>query len=123
MSVTLDGQEVFDEQGLKIEPGSMRRDSIERTMAGLDGRLSIDMGGRGREIRQRGSLSAPSRAKMKERISAISALMDGGTHTLKTDIGEEFNNIRIDVFKVSKERASGSGVCCDYEIVYTQLVV
>ena len=123
MSVTLDGQEVFDEQGLEIEPGSMRRDSIERTMAGLDGRLSIDMGGRGREIRQRGSLSAPSRAKMKERISAISAFMDGGTHTLKTDIGEEFNSIRMDVFKVSKERASGSGVCCDYEIVYTQLVV
>ncbi len=123
MSITLDGQEVFDRQGFEIELGSVRRDSAERTIAGLDGKLSIDMGGRGREIGQRGSLSAPSRAKMNERIGAISAFMDGDTHTLKMDDGEEYGNLRMDVFEVSKERASGSRVCCDYKIVYTQLVV
>ena len=60
---------------------------------------------------------------MNERINAISAYMDGDTHTLVTNGGEEFDNLRMDVFKVTKERTSGSGVVIDYEIVYTQLVV
>jgi hypothetical protein len=37
--------------------------------------------------------------------------------------GEEFDNVRMDAFKVTEEKTSGSGLCCDYEIVYTQLVV
>ena len=123
MSTTLDGQSIFDEQELKIEPGSLSRDSIDRTVAGLDGVLSIDMGGRGRKIRQAGVLRAKSQSQMSERISTISAHMDGDTHTLVTSRGEEFDNLRMDVFKVSKERASGGGLCCNYEIVYTQLVV
>ena len=45
MRVTLDGQNLFDEQQLEIEPGSISRVSIERAVAGLDGVLSIDMGG------------------------------------------------------------------------------
>jgi hypothetical protein len=60
---------------------------------------------------------------MDERISAISAFMDGNTHTLMTSGGKEFENLRMDVFKVSKERAGGGGVDVDYEIVYTQLKV
>ena len=123
MSTTLDGQSLFDEQELKIEPGSLSRDSIDRTVAGLDGVLSIDMGGRGRKIRQAGVLRAKSQSQMSERISTISAYMDGDTHTLVTSRGEEFDNLRMDVFKVSKERASGGGLCCNYEVVYTQLVV
>lgn len=123
MSTTLDGQSLFDEEELKIEPGSLSRDSIDRTVAGLDGVLSIDMGGRGRKIRQAGVLRAKSQSQMNERISMISACMDGDTHTLVTSDGEEFDNLRMDAFKVSKERASGRGLCCNYEIVYTQLVV
>jgi hypothetical protein len=49
--------------------------------------------------------------------------MDGNTHTLVTDSGKEFDNLRMDVFKVSKERAGGGGIAVDYEIVYTQLEV
>jgi hypothetical protein len=60
---------------------------------------------------------------MDDRISAISACIDGDTHTLVTGSGEEFDNLRIDAFKITKERVSGNGLCCDYEIVYTQLVV
>ena len=123
MSATLDGQSLFEGEGLRVEPGSLNRGSIERTVPGLDGVLSIDMGGRGRRIKQAGVLRAKSRSQMNERISVISACMDGDTHTLVTGSGEEFNNLRMDVFKVSKERASGGGLCCDYEIVYTQLVV
>jgi len=123
MSITLDGQILFDEQELEIEPSSVSRDSIERTVPGLDGVLSIDLGERGRKIKQKGILRTMSRSQMNERINAISAYMDGDTHTLVTNGGEEFDNLRMDVFKVTKERTSGSGVVIDYEIVYTQLVV
>ncbi len=122
MRVTLDGQNLFDEQQLEIEPGSITRDSIERAVAGLDGVLSIDMGGRGRKIKQKGLLQAKSRMQMNNRINAISAYMDGNTHTLARSDGEILNNLRMDSFKVSKERAGGSGIVVDYEIIYTQLV-
>jgi hypothetical protein len=123
MSATLDGQNLFDEQDLKIEQDSIRRDSIERTVPGLDGILSIDMGERSRKIKQRGVLRARSRTQMDDRISAILAYIDGDTHTLVIHNGEEFDNVRMDAFKITEEKISGSGLCCDYEIVYTQLVV
>ena len=123
MSATLDGQNLFDEQGLKIERGSVSRDSMERAVSGLDGVLSIDLGGRSRRIKQRGMLRAKSRTQMDDRISAISAYIDGDTHTLVIRNCEEIDNVRMDAFKVTKEKTSGSGLCCDYEIVYTQLAV
>jgi hypothetical protein len=123
MSATLDGQNMFDEQGLKIEEDSIGRDSIERTVPGLDGILSIDMGGRSRKIKQRGVLRARSRTQMDDRIGAILAYIDGDTHTLVISDGVEFDNVRMDTFKVTEEKTSGSGLCCDYEIIYTQLVV
>jgi hypothetical protein len=122
MVLTLDGQSLFDEQQLEIEPGSFRRDSIEKAVPGLDGVLSVDLGRRVRKIEQRGVLRAKSRSQMNNRISTISAYMDGDTHTLVTNSGEKFDNLRMDVFKVNKERADGGGIVVDYEIVYTQLV-
>ncbi len=122
MSVTLDGQILFDEQQAEIEPGSFTRASIERTVPGLEGVLSIDLGGRGRKIRQTGVLRAGSRAQMNERVIAISAFMDGDIHTLVSG-GEEFDNLRMDSLKISNERAGGNGVVVDYEIVYMQLKV
>ena len=121
MRTTLDGQFLFDEQQLEIKVGSLSRDSLERTIAGLNGVLSIDLGQRSRVIKQMGVLRAPSRSKINEKISAISAYIDGNTHKLVIGSGEEFANLRVDGFKVSKERASGGGVAIDYEIVYTQL--
>jgi hypothetical protein len=122
MSTALDGQRLFDEQQLEIEVGSLGRDSVERTMLGLDGVLSIDLGRRGRKIKQSGSLQAKSLAQMNDKIGAISAYMDGETHKLATSSGEEFDNLRMDMFRVSKGRPSGAGLCCDYEIVYRQLM-
>jgi hypothetical protein len=104
MALTLDGQSLFDGQQLEIEPGSFRRDSIEKAVPGLDG------------------LRAKSRSQMNDRIGTISAYMDGDTHTLVTNSGEKFDNLRMDVFKVNKERADGGGIVVDYEIAYTQLV-
>ncbi|MHC4424645.1 MAG: hypothetical protein ACYSYV_00965 [Planctomycetota bacterium] len=122
MGVTLDGYILFDEQQFEIEAGSFSRDSIERAMPGLDGVLSVDLGRRGRKIKQRGVLRAKSRSQINDRISTISTYMDGDTHTLVTDSGEEFANLRMDSFKVKKERVDGSGIVVDYEIVYAQLV-
>ncbi len=122
MSVTLDGQNLFDEQQLEIEQDSLNRDSIERAVAGLDGVLSVDMGGRTRNIRQRGTLRAKSRTQMNDRINVISAYMDGNTHTLVSNEGEKIDNLRMDSFKVHRKRAGGGGMVADYEIVYTQLV-
>jgi hypothetical protein len=123
MSITLDGQALFDEQQLEIEAGTFSRDSVERAAPGLDGVLSIDMGGRGRQIKQTGVLRARSRAELNDKIEAISAYMDGETHTLIIGRGEEFGELRMDAFKAGKERTSGGGVAVDYEIVYTQLKV
>jgi hypothetical protein len=121
MRATLDGQILFDAQPLEIEAGSFSRDSIERTVPGLNGVLSIDLGQRGRKIKQRGTLRAKSRMQMDERIGEISAYMDGGTHTLVAANDREFSNLRMDSFKVDDERADGAGISVDYEVVYTQL--
>jgi hypothetical protein len=123
MGVTLDGRRLFDELELEIQSAGFDRDSIERRVPGLDGVLSIDLGERGRKIRQRGVLRTGSRSQMDERISTISSYIDGNIHTLVTSKGEKFDNLRIDAFKATKEGISGSGFCCDYEIIYTQLAV
>jgi hypothetical protein len=122
MRTTLDGQRLFDEQQLRVEVGSLERDSVERTMPGLDGVLSIDMGSRGRQIKQSGSLQAASVVQMNDKVRAILAYMNGQTYKLRTSSGEEFDNLRMDVFRVSEQRQSGAGLCCNYEIVYRQLV-
>ncbi len=123
MNVTLDGQNLFDQQQLNIETSSIKRASVERSMPGLDGVLSIDLGRRSRQVIQKGILQAKSRTQMNDRIGAISAYLDGNTHTLTTSNGKVFENLRMDVFKAGKERTSGTGMAIDYEIVYTQLTV
>jgi hypothetical protein len=121
MNVTLDGQAIFDEQGLTLAVGSPSRASLERSVAGLDGVLSIDLGARSRQIRQTGTLHAASRAAMHARIGAILAFLDGRTHILATTDGQRYRGVRLDSFKRIAEKPQGPGVVTDYEIVYTQL--
>jgi len=71
MGVTLDGQAVFDEQGLTITVGSPTRACVERSICGLDGTVSIDLGARGRRLQQTGVLRAAGRAAMNARISPL----------------------------------------------------
>lgn len=123
MRVTLDGHDIFNSLDFKIQVGPLRRGSIEKTVCGLDGIVSIDIGSRGRMIKQQGILNAISHKDMQRKIDAINAFVDGRSHRLMTDKGEVFDDLRVDSFKVSDERVSGCEVCCDYEIVYTQLVV
>jgi hypothetical protein len=121
MSVTLDGYALFDEQGMQIGVSSHKRAQIERAVCGLDGVLSIDLGARTRVIRQTGMLHAPSRAAMCARVASISALIDGGAHTLMTAGGQEYRNVRMDSFKLVDEQTGGPGIVVEYEILYTQL--
>ncbi len=121
--ITLDGQNLFDEQQFEIEAGSVQRDSIEKAIPGLDGVLSIDLGNRGRKIKQKGLLRAKNSSQMDEKIKAISAYMDGNTHILTLSSGDMFEDLRMDVFKVGKFQPSGTGVVVEYEIGYTQLAV
>ncbi|MHC4114007.1 MAG: hypothetical protein ACYSSL_01600 [Planctomycetota bacterium] len=122
MITTLDGKNLFDNQQLEIELESVSRDSIERTIAGVDGVLSVDLGGRSRVIRQKGVLRAATRVQMDAKIGSITANIDGSTHMLVTGSGEIFDNLRMDSFKQNKERVTGSGLACNYEIIYRQLV-
>ena len=122
MKTTLDKQILFDEQTVEISADSFSRDSIERTVPSLNGVLSIDLGLRGRKIRQIGTIRAKSRTQLNERINKITAFMDGDTHTLVTSSGREFVNLRMDSFKTAAEHTDGTGIITDYEIIYTQLV-
>ncbi|MGD0077109.1 MAG: hypothetical protein ABSB91_00625 [Sedimentisphaerales bacterium] len=122
MSVNLDGNRLFDETAM-IEVESIRRESIERAAAGLDGVVSIDLGNRGRKILQKGELRARSKAELNKRIEAISAFIDGDTHTLAGSEGNTYDNVRMDSMDIKNERVSGSSVVADYEINYRQLTV
>ncbi len=121
MRTTLDGQAVFDEQELTISADSPSRASLERSVAGLEGLLSIDLGARSRRIRQTGTLRAAGQAALNTRIDAIAVFLDGQTHTLTTAGGRTYANLRMDSFRQMEERADGIGVVVGYEIIYTQL--
>jgi hypothetical protein len=121
MSTTIDGQAVFDEQPLEIETGSFNRNSLEKAVPGLDGMLTIDLGRRGRKIKQTGTLRAKSRVRMDEKIADISIYMDGRTHTLITGDGRQYQDLRMDSFKVANERMDGVYIVVDYVIIYMQL--
>jgi hypothetical protein len=121
MKVTLDGQRLFDEQALELCVSSFGRESIDRAVPGLNGILSIDLGRRGRKIKQTGTLRAKSRSQLDERISDICACMDGHTHTLVTSDGRQLSNLRMDSFDAGQEHLNGASISVDYEIVYTQL--
>ncbi len=119
MRATIDSTIEFDQLELRIE--SWRRDKTERNIAGLDGVLSIDKGGRGREVFQKGILRAVSDDGIYDKLKSISALMDGQSHSLVLSDGRVFNNLRVDLFEADEKRFSGMDVWCEFSILYTQL--
>lgn len=121
--VKLDGVSLFGEAEEEIEVGSVARECVERAVVGLDGVMSIDLGGRGRKIRQKGEIRARSWAELQGKVEKISSFVDGDTHTLAASQGETFENVRVDSVSVKNERVSGSGVVADYEVIYKQLTV
>ena len=122
MATELNGLRLFDERDLRFEIGSPSRERIEKSIGGLDGVVSFDLGKRTRAIKQKGTLRAASKAKLTEKIGTVTDYMDGYAYTLITNDGQVYENMRIDAFKTFNERTHGSGLVIDYEIVYTQLV-
>jgi hypothetical protein len=121
MAAVLDGTIKFKQ--LCLEVGSRARDSIERSVSGLDGVLSIDLGMREREITVKGLLRAVSVELLSARTDAIAELIDGRTHILEAADSREFKNLRVDSFEVTRQDYSGGGVCCEFAIQFTQLRV
>jgi hypothetical protein len=121
VNTTLDDKALFDERDLRITVGSIERASIERSVPGLDGLASIDLGLRGRKIRQRGMLRAASRSQMDSRIAAIEGFLDGAAHSLRTSDGRQYTDLRMDTFTQLGSQVEGAGIVVEYEIAYTQL--
>lgn len=108
----------FEQQEFKMQ--SWERESVDRSAADLDGVVSIDMGLRDREIVQCGVVRAVSSAGLKVKLSSLSRLMDGETHTLSVD-GETYRDLLVDSFTAGEPQHDGSGVRCRFEIRYKQL--
>ena len=120
-TILFNGERLFGGGQHLVLAMSWRRESVERGFAGLDGVLSIDLGMRGRTLKQRGRLSAGSVVAMAELTDDISSYIDGQAYTLVDQNGISYGNVRMDSFKLSGPIAVGNQASCEYEIVYTQL--
>jgi len=118
--VRIDGIILFEERA-EIKADGVGRIAVERSTAGLDGVMSIDLGKRARKIKQKGELRAISREQLQKRIEQITAYLDGKSHKLQTQDGDIFENVRMDLFKAINEKQSGTGVVVEYEVEWTQL--
>ena len=123
MGISLDNVNLFDGENNLVEVESKSRETIERSVAGLDGVISVDLGSRDRKIRQRGVIRARSQVEMDNKTGNISSYLDGQSHTLVTESGQQYDDLRMDSFKVLKTSSNGGWLSSDYEIYYTQLKV
>jgi hypothetical protein len=110
----------FDEETFGLEVKTLKRGVVQRSAAGLDGQLCIDMGLRDRKLVQTGQLRAKNEAELQRAIDAINAFVDGRLHTLKCSDGRIFDNLLVEVFEVEPVVKSGAYVSCSYHITYIQ---
>lgn len=119
--VTIDGSRYFSECEYSIVTDSSGRESIERSVGGLDGAVSVDLGKGVRKIRQRGFLRGRNSAELCGRVRAIEGLMDGKEHEVRVGDGRVFGSMKAASCRFGEFEADGIGFRCDYEIVYMQL--
>lgn len=119
MRVWIDGEVKIDEAA--FEAGIIRRQVVERSVGGLDGVASIDLGGRGRDIKVEGVLRAASGKGLDVLTDMIEAKMDGGDCVLSIDDGRQFGDVRIDVFETEERQFGGSSVSCKCKLQCKQL--
>ena len=113
--------ETLEFEQMHLETGSYQRDAAERSVTGLDGVISIDLGMRKRQLIQKGILHAASAEALREKVDSFSKLIDGRIHKLVLGNGKCFDNLRVDGVEVAPECHSGKGPSCDLKIRYTQL--
>jgi len=119
MKATLDGTIEFEQVELSV--GSWRRDNIERSAAGVDGAVKVDLGQRRREIVQKVVMRAPSRTALFAKIDFVRGNQDGRCHSMETGESERFEHLWIDTVKIGSTDYRGRGASCKVEIRYEQL--
>ena len=119
MKTTLDGIIEFEQTQLAV--GSWRRESIERSAAGVDGAVKVDLGRRTREIVQKGVIQSGSRAALLAKVDIISDMANGASHTVEIAEGDKFENMWIEKVVVGSTEYRGSGTSVEIEIKYVQL--
>jgi hypothetical protein len=120
-AIFFDSQRLFGSGLHSVIPQSWRRQVVERGFAGLNGLISIDLGRRGRKIKQTGRLAATSMTALKKMMDGISGYIDGQCYSLVDQNGIEYANVRMDSFDTSDPVVTANQVSCSYEISYTQL--
>jgi hypothetical protein len=118
--VSIDDRIFFDEDCFELEVQSPQRSVIQKSAAGLDGQVSIDLGLRRRKLIQKGELRAKSQTELQKKIDEINEIIDGETHIFKNADGRVFENLVIEEFKTGKMINGGVHTSCQYEIIYSQ---
>lgn len=120
MKAVLDDKIFFDENSFELVIKSSQRKIIQRSAAGLDGQISIDLGLRGRKIIQKGLLRGQNQNSLQLQIDAINELLDGSLHNLKCPDGRIFENLLIEDFQTGQLINGGAHSSCQYQIIYNQ---
>jgi hypothetical protein len=120
MKAVLDNEIIFNEESFELEIKSFQREVVQRSAAGLDGQVSIDLGLRGRKLVQKGELRAKNQAELQGIIDDINGLIDGNEYILKSSDGRVFENLVIDNFQAGSFVFGGTQASCKYQITYTQ---
>ena len=122
MKAVLDDAIFFSEVPFELEIKSMQRSIVQRSAAGLDGQVCIDLGLRARKLVQKGELRAKSQAELQRKINEINELIDGDLHILKCPDGRIFENLIIESLQAGPFVSGGAHVSCEYNITYSQQV-
>ena len=120
MKAVLDNEIIFNEDYFGLEIKSFQREVVQRSAAGLDGQVSIDLGLRGRKLVQKGQLRAKNQAELQEIIDQINGLIDGNEHILRCPDGRVFENLVIENFQAGSFVFGGAQTSCQYQITYLQ---
>jgi hypothetical protein len=119
--MTLDGLDLFSSGPCELIAGSWQRELLRRGLPGVDGEVVLDLGARGRSLRQTGRLQAVGAAELGAMADAIACVQDGGVHTLVDHHGCTYANVLLREFELTTPVAAGRGIWVDYAIEYVQL--
>ncbi len=108
-----------DEQNIRAR--SWTRQHADKSGAGVDGVVSVDLGRRTRELSQQGTLRALSREGLQKVIDQIESLAGTGEITIRTERGQVYSHLRMDQFEAGYIFFAGVGVCCEFTARYCQL--
>jgi hypothetical protein len=106
---------------LELNAGSRERAAVEKAAAGVDGVVSVDMGGRSREIMLRGRLRMFSAQSLDAKIEALGKMVDGECHVLGVGGRPYIEDLRVDSVRMRKKAYSGGGLICEFELTGAQL--